>query len=673
MACTLSMDSSAEPSREPGNSRSPAARAAPTRLGPLTLVILSAWCGLVAGLLEVATVTVRKSAFDVNRLYGMTRHFVWLVPLTNFGLFVGLGLVLAIVVKLRPRRGGWVATRVLFAMTLLPAAMVAFPKVYSLAWFVMMLGLAVRLVPPLERHAGSFGRFVRATFPIAAGIVPVLAASLWASDRAREARERSRPAPPTGSPNILLVVLDAVAAGHLDLYGYDRPTSPTLDELARAGIRFDAARAASSWTLTSHATMFTGRWPHELSAGWATPLDRTYPTIAEYLGARGYATAGFVANNLYCATDSGLDRGFTTYRDYLFPRLTALQPAVLVDRTVAGFQALADFLEDGPGIDVLRPAAVQVELLFSGRRKDAATVNGELFAWLDRRAQAQADRPFFAFLNHYDAHWPYQLPPLSVHRFGMPPRDAAEANLISNWFLLDKRGLGAREVAFARDAYDDCVASLDEQVGRLVDELGRRGLRERTWLIVLADHGESFGEHAGVFCHGTSLYRTELQVPLVIVPPSGRRDLAGRQVAETVSLRDLAATLVDLAGVDSDSPFPGQSLARFWDGSRPVAAAPVETANGSGGFSEVVPEDPLNHDPSRLLERRWPLAALSEGEWTYIRREGEVREELFHLPDDALESRNLAADPSARPRLEQMRAALGRLTDGPLTPERFRP
>ena len=112
----------------------------------------------------------------------------------------------------------------------------------------------------------------------------------------------------------LLIVLDTVAAGHLSLHGYERPTSTTLVELAERGIRFDAAQATSSWTLPSHATMFTGRWLHELSVGWLHPLDRAWPTLAEFLGARGYATAGFIANTAYCASDSGLDRGFTRYR-----------------------------------------------------------------------------------------------------------------------------------------------------------------------------------------------------------------------------------------------------------------------------------------------------------------------------------------------------------------------
>ena len=81
----------------------------------------------------------------------------------------------------------------------------------------------------------------------------------------------------------------------------------------------------------------------------------------------------------------------------------------------------------------------------------------------------------------------------------------------------------------------------------------------------------------------------------------------------------------------------------------------------------------LAYIPDRLLAPRWPLAALSVGDWTYIRREGDIREELFHLPDDALESSNLAADPAARSWLERMRQALGRLTEGPLTPRRFNP
>ncbi len=81
----------------------------------------------------------------------------------------------------------------------------------------------------------------------------------------------------------------------------------------------------------------------------------------------------------------------------------------------------------------------------------------------------------------------------------------------------------------------------------------------------------------------------------------------------------------------------------------------------------------MNTDSSPLAKENWPLAALVEPDWSYIRRDGDAREELFHLPDDGKEQRNLAASPAARSTLERLRTALGRLTAGPLTPERFSP
>ena len=76
-------------------------------LGLMSLLLLSAWCGLVAGLLEVGTIVIRKEAFDANHLYGMSRHFVWLIPVTNLGVFLVLGLFGWIAGLAWPRRGRW--------------------------------------------------------------------------------------------------------------------------------------------------------------------------------------------------------------------------------------------------------------------------------------------------------------------------------------------------------------------------------------------------------------------------------------------------------------------------------------------------------------------------------------------------------------------------------------
>jgi arylsulfatase A-like enzyme len=608
---------------------------------------------------------VRKRFFDTNQLLGMSRHFIWLVPLTDLLVLLLIGLVGCLVAILRPASGRWAVVRTLCALTLLPMLLVAFPQVYGLAWLLVAVGISARLVPILERHGFPFRRVALYSAPILAGTVAALAAVPWAADRAQQWHERGRPIPP-GAPNVLLIVMDTVAADHLALYGYERPTSPAIDELARRGSRFDAARSASSWTLPSHASMFTGRWPHELSVGWRTPLDAAAPTVAEYLRARGYATAGFIANTTYCAADSGLNRGYTVYRDYIFHELSPFKMAVMVQRPLDGLQTIGDVLGDTLELDWLRAGVRRVRERFETDRKEADVVSREFLDWLAHRPQPE--RPFFAFLNYCDAHTPYQLSPRRVHRFGVKPGDEREYRLIQDWWTMDKSRLSPEELAFVFNAYDDCVASIDEQVGRLFDELERRKALDRTWVLLVSDHGESFGEHAGVYLHGSSLYQTELHVPLVVVPPPATR--IKPVVGETTSLRNLAATIVDLAGQSADSPFPGVSLAQAW---RPSSRSPVDAGSEESALAELVPNETLVGSASDSSRLPWPLASLTEGGWSYIRREGELLEELYHLREDPQEQHNVVDSANSRPRLEQMREDLSRLTLGPLTPDRFNP
>ena len=96
------------------------------RPGVISLLLLTAWCGLVAGLLEVGTTVLRKHVFDPNQLYKLSRHFVWLIPLSNVAVFLALGLLGSGVVLMWPRRGRWLFLRVLGAMALLPALWLPF-------------------------------------------------------------------------------------------------------------------------------------------------------------------------------------------------------------------------------------------------------------------------------------------------------------------------------------------------------------------------------------------------------------------------------------------------------------------------------------------------------------------------------------------------------------------
>jgi hypothetical protein len=149
---------------------------------------------------------------------------------------------------------------------------------------------------------------------------------------------------------------------------------------------------------------------HELSAGWSTPLDQKHPTLAEFLGNRGYSTAGFVANTYYCGADTGLARGFTHYQDFIFPELTALKTAALVSRTLEGMRAIAglkDWLESVGLLSITR----RLVLSLDADRKPATAINNELLDWLSRRGQRE--RSFFAFVNYYDAHYPYKRRPFA--------------------------------------------------------------------------------------------------------------------------------------------------------------------------------------------------------------------------------------------------------------------
>ena len=233
------------------------------------------------------------------------------------------------------------------------------------------------------------------------------------------------------------------------------------------------------------------------------------PTLAEHLGSLGYATAGFVGNTLYCAYDGGLDRGFTHYEDYVLDARSALRTVWLVKASLKTIGQLGRILPI-PGLTLLKP--------YVGERKSADVVNREFLDWLSRRRQPR--RPFFAFLNYMDAHAPYLLPPRVPYRLGSGPRTEAHLwFLAEGWAQADKLQISPAKRTLARDAYDNCLAYLDERLGAWFDDLQRRGVLDQTLVIVTADHGEGLGEH-GLFDHGESLYRTEIGVPLLCVLPA---------------------------------------------------------------------------------------------------------------------------------------------------------
>jgi arylsulfatase A-like enzyme len=620
-----------------------------SRLGALDVLILAAWCGLAGGEFEVAARVVTRALSSTNQLYLLTRHFVWLIPAIDLVLFIGVGIGFALAMRRWPRRMGWWGPRLIITWAVLPGLSVAVPGIYLEAWLLVALGVAACLAPVVERHPAGARRWMVRSAPVLLVLVLLQGGWILGSDRIKQWHEAGRPLPPAGSPNVLLIVLDTVGADHLSVYGYQRPTTPNLERLARRGIRFDRARAAAPWTLASHANMFTGRWPHELALRWTCPLEGDVPMLAEYLESLGYATAGFVGNTFYVSYDSGIDRGFTHYEDYVLDGLNAARTVKLINEVLLVTSQLGRFW----------PMSCQTSLaLSSGARKDARIINRALLDWLSQRREPQ--RPFFAFVNYVDAHSPYLLPPGVPDRLGSPRMSDADMRLLAeSWTDANRQRFPQAARRLVRDAYDGCLAYLDDRLGELIDDLERRGVLDETLVIITADHGEGLGEH-DLFDHGESLYRTEIRVPLLIVLPAvSGRPVSPEVVDSRVSLRDIAATIAGFVRPAAKSPFPGRSVLPV-DVSSATAARARSDDHDTLVLSELATPNPSDPNQHRSPAYRGPLISMAEGDYVYIRNEGDGREELFHERDDPHELSNLARVEAMGPVLRRFRDLVSR-------------
>jgi arylsulfatase A-like enzyme len=191
-------------------------------------------------------------------------------------------------------------------------------------------------------------------------------------------------------------------------------------------------------------------------------------------------------------------------------------------------------------LDLFRSNALGKLVARLGTFVGAEQVTARFLRWLPPPSR---NRPYFAFLNYLDCHCPY----MEGRPFSEPekPRTAAETKVLTRMYRASMvvPRLPSEHLALAEDAYNGCLRKLDCVVDELLLELKHRGELENTFVVIVSDHGEQFGEH-GLFGHSNSLYRPLLHVPLVILGP--RHLTPGKRVQQMVSLRDLPATILEL-------------------------------------------------------------------------------------------------------------------------------
>ncbi len=308
--------------------------------------------------------------------------------------------------------------------------------------------------------------------------------------------------------HVVFVSIDTLRADRLSCYGYPRPTTPRLDQLAGQGHRFERARSVMPTTLPAHAAMFTSLYPSQLGVrANGEQLPESASTLAEDLQRAGFVCAAFVSA-VPLHSSSGIDQGFSHYD----------QPA--------------------------------------GAERPGDQTTERALAWLAQRDQTR----FFCFVHLYDPHTWYTAPKELCAEFGAPFSKLPS----EREYIADPTRWSAQTRRESEHAYDAEIAFADRQVGRLLDELERLGLAQDTLVVVTSDHGETLTElldAAGyAFDHGEFLHERELRVPLILrlgqpgsLPPRGVH-------GECVSSLDLKPTILELLDVASTAPMSGRSL-----------------------------------------------------------------------------------------------------------------
>jgi arylsulfatase A-like enzyme len=394
------------------------------------------------------------------------------------------------------------------------------------------------------------------------------------------------------SPLLIVYLVDTLRADHTTPYGYPRDTTPHLMAFSREAVVFEQAVSQSSWTKPAVASIFTSLVPgRHGTVQLRDPLDSELLTLPEMLQARGYATGAVVANPLIYSEGSNFEQGFDFF---------------------AGLHGEGD-----------RPSKLV----------NAAGVVDEALGFLD----ARRGLPTFLYVHAMDPHVPYAPPPPFDRKF--EPQSARDHPAVDPRH--DYKESRDRERLIAQ--YDGDIAYGDQEFGRFVAELKRRGLYDRALIVFASDHGEEFLEH-GRWLHGLSLFDELIRVPLVVKFPGQRA--AGTRIAQQVQNLDILPTVLEAANLPRP-PSPataGQSLQAVLAGGAPEPLA-----------------------ASEISQRGVVAYAVRSREDKYIRQFSPEGAELyFDLQRDPREQRSVLEQAASRVR--QLRAA----TEEVMTANSFR-
>jgi arylsulfatase A-like enzyme len=392
---------------------------------------------------------------------------------------------------------------------------------------------------------------------------------------------------PPSRPDILLFTLESLRPDHVGSYSGERDTTPNLDAFAAESVIYEDAHSVTSWTLASHASMFTGLYPSAHGAvGARSKLDDKATTLAGLLAEHGYQTAG-AASGPYLARGHNLNQGFEYYDD---------------SAATIGVRSRAHG-------DVTNPIFEKVISRFFNSYRDP-------------------ERPLFFFAYYWDPHYDY-IPPapydtMFVEKGSKPinMRGYESSQVVS-------AEISPAQLSYVLSQYDGEIRYTDHYLGRLFDSLKEAGRWEDSVVIVTSDHGEEFFDH-GQKGHKRSLYSESVHVPLIVKYPRSAR--TGRD-KRLVSLVDLFPTILEFAGAESPHPHQGASL---------LASEPDPDRSIFFELLSTFYHRLADRSGYRREDEEW--LAIRRGDHKLIVVPSEDRSELYRISTDFSEQNNIAQE-----------------------------
>jgi arylsulfatase A-like enzyme len=585
---------------------------------PLTIIICALWFGLFTGLVEGVLLLFLQSSdlLEGSLSYmGSSLEIIWIAPLYNLVLFGVLGLILSLIAVLFPNLAMQQVSVFIFSLLLFLDWLATFLSGRILDVTILLIAISPAII-----CTRKFLKYDNLIIPLWYRGLPLLAAlafieliviqgGFWITEQLSDAM---LPQLALGSPNIIMIVVDTLRADHLSSYGYQRETSPNIDQLAQEGVRFENAISPSSWTFPSHLALFRGNYQFVVSSR----TSQRYPSIAEVLKSKGYRTGGFSGNYWIVSRANGFGRGFIHFEDYY--RTTG----DVLTGTIFGHLFERDILHDLSG------------LKYKAGRKHASDVTQSMLDWIAREPQ----KPFFAFINYFDIHDPYTPPQPYRSMFSQVENPGG---LINEDWDMDHiyLPLTQEQMQSEIDAYDGSIAYVDDQIGMLLATLKERGLDKNTIIVILSDHGEMFGEH-GLLSHANSLYLEVIKVPLIFWWPNHIPD--GKTVSQPVTTAAIPATLLELLEQNQQPSFLGPSLSNLWNGSDGLIAWP-DPISHVNQLSWVPKEDPTAYGE---------MFSVVDPHFHYIEH-AKLGSEVYDWNDDPQEKLNLIGEPEIQQAVTQ--------------------